>query len=114
MKLSKYIGWERLSEKNSCTKIIKKYYNINKGLYFRLTFDNNIVSLSNSRLYSTSLNSGWKECLAGFTILEVKFESSIPAWFQRIVQIYQLQIRSISKFVIATDTLGLASDFEGK
>ena len=114
MKLSKYIGWKRLSEKNSCTKIIKKYYNINKGLYFRLTFDNNIVSLSNSRLYSTSLNSGWRECLAGFTILEVKFESSIPAWFQRIVQIYQLQIRSISKFVIATDTLGLASDFERK
>jgi len=30
------------------------------------------------------------------------------------VQSYQLQIRSISKFVIATDTLGLASDFEGK
>jgi SPX domain protein involved in polyphosphate accumulation len=104
--------------KNLSPKILVDYNRtpyINKsGLYFRLTFDNNIVSLSNSRLYSTSLNSGWKECLAGFTILEVKFESSIPAWFQRIVQIYQLQIRSISKFVIATDTLGLASDFEGK
>ena len=34
MKLSKYIGWKRLSEKNSCTKIIKKYYNINKGLVY--------------------------------------------------------------------------------
>ena len=104
--------------KNLSPKILVDYNRtpyINKsGLYFRLTFDNNIVSLSNSRLYSTSLNSGWKECLAGFTILEVKFESSIPAWFQRIVQIYQLQIRSISKFVIATDTLGLASDFERK
>ena len=104
--------------KNLSPKILVDYNRtpyINKsGLYFRLTFDNNIVSLSNSRLYSTSLNSGWRECLAGFTILEVKFESSIPAWFQRIVQIYQLQIRSISKFVIATDTLGLASDFEGK
>ena len=104
--------------KNLSPKILVDYNRtpyINKsGLYFRLTFDNNIVSLSNSRLYSTSLNSGWRECLAGFTILEVKFESSIPAWFQRIVQSYQLQIRSISKFVIATDTLGLASDFEGK
>ena len=104
--------------KNLSPKILVDYNRtpyINKsGLYFRLTFDNNIISLSNSSLYSTSLNSGWKECLAGFTILEVKFESSIPAWFQRIVQSYQLQIRSISKFVIAADTLGLASDFEGK
>ena len=104
--------------KNLSPKILVDYNRtpyINKsGLYFRLTFDNNIVSLSNSNLYSTSLNSGWRECLAGFTILEVKFESSIPAWFQRIVQSYQLQIRSISKFVIAADTLGLASDFEGK
>ena len=104
--------------KNLSPKILVDYNRtpyINKiGLYFRLTFDNNIVSLSDSRLYSTSLNSGWRECLAGLTILEVKFESSIPAWFQRIVQSYQLQIRSISKFVIATDTLGLASDFEGK
>ena len=31
MKLNKYIGFKRLSEKNSCTKILKKYYNINKG-----------------------------------------------------------------------------------
>jgi len=104
--------------KNLSPKILVDYNRtpyINKsGLYFRLTFDNNIVSLSNSSLYSTGLNFGWRECLAGFTILEVKFESSIPAWFQRIVQSYQLQIRSISKFVIATDTLGLASDFEGK
>ena len=104
--------------KNLSPKILVDYNRtpyINKsGLYFRLTFDNNIVSLSNSSLYSTSLNSGWRECLAGFTILEVKFKSSIPAWFQRIVQSYQLQIRSISKFVIAADTLGLASDFEGK
>ena len=104
--------------KNLSPKILVDYNRtpyINKsGLYFRLTFDNNIIALSNSSLYSTGLNSGWRECLAGFTILEVKFESSIPAWFQRIVQSYQLQIRSISKFVIAADTLGLASDFEGK
>ena len=104
--------------KNLSPKILVDYNRtpyINKsGLYFRLTFDNNIVSLSNSSLYSTGLNSSWRECLAGFTILEVKFESSMPAWFQRIIQSHQLQRRSISKFVIAADTLGLASDFEGK
>ena len=34
MKLSKYIGWKRLSEKNSRSKILKKYYNINKGFVY--------------------------------------------------------------------------------
>ena len=34
MKLSKYIGWKRLNEKNSCSKILKKYYNINKGFVY--------------------------------------------------------------------------------
>ena len=88
---------------------------INKsGLYFRLTFDKNIVSLKNSNLFSNVSVRNWKECIAGYTILEVKFDSSIPPWFQRIIQNYQLRLRSISKFVIAADTLGIASDFEGK
>ena len=34
MKLSKYIGWKRLNEKNSCSKILKKYYNVNRGLVY--------------------------------------------------------------------------------
>ena len=34
MKLSKYIGWKRLSEKNSRSKILKKYYSINKGFVY--------------------------------------------------------------------------------
>ena len=34
MKLSKYIGWKRLSEKNSRSKTLKKYYNINKGFVY--------------------------------------------------------------------------------
>jgi len=88
---------------------------INKsGLYFRLTFDNDIVSLENSKLFSNTSYKNWKECLAGYTILELKFDSSIPSWFQRIIQNYQLQLRSISKFVIAANTLGIASDFEGR
>ena len=34
MKLSKYIGWKRLSKKNLRSKILKKYYNINKGFVY--------------------------------------------------------------------------------
>ncbi len=88
---------------------------INKsGLYFRLTFDKNVKSLKNSNLYTNKSLKNWKECIAGYTILEVKFDSSIPLWFHRIIQNYQLRLRSISKFVIAAETLGIASDFEGK
>jgi len=88
---------------------------INKsGLYFRLTFDKNIKSLKNLKLFSNLSFKSWKECIAGYTILEVKFDSSIPLWFHRIIQNYQLRLRSISKFVISAETLGIASDFEGK
>jgi hypothetical protein len=34
MKLSKYIGWKKLSKKNSRSKILKKYYTINKGFVY--------------------------------------------------------------------------------
>ena len=34
MKLSKYIGWKRLSEKNLRSKILKRYYNINKDFVY--------------------------------------------------------------------------------
>ena len=39
-------------------------------------------------------------CKAGFTILEVKFDRSIPLWFHRIIQSYNLTRQSISKFVL--------------
>ena len=34
MKFSKYIGWKRLSKKNSRSKILKEYCNINKGFVY--------------------------------------------------------------------------------
>ena len=34
MKLSKYISWKRLSEKNPLSKILNKYYDTNKGFVY--------------------------------------------------------------------------------
>ena len=34
MKLSKYIGWKKLSEKYLRSKMLKKYYDINKGYVY--------------------------------------------------------------------------------
>ena len=84
---------------------------INKfGLYFRLTFDTNLLSSKTNNLFSNDKYSSWLECKAGYTILEVKFDRSIPAWFHRIIQCYNLKRKSISKFVLGMSSCGLARE----
>ena len=81
------------------------------GLYFRLTFDSHILSTRANILYPTVGNDFTpRECRAGYTILEVKFERSIPPWFHRIIQNYNLRRLSISKFVIGMEEIGMAED----
>ena len=70
------------------------------GLYFRLTFDQNLKCKNlNKNLKNILINQDIM-CKAGFTILEVKFDRSIPLWFHRIIQSYNLNRQSISKFVL--------------
>ena len=84
---------------------------INKfGLYFRLTFDTNLLSSKTNNLFSNDKYSSWLECKAGYTILEVKFDRSIPAWFHRIIQCYNLKRKSVSKFVLGMSSCGLATE----
>ena len=60
---------------------------VNKyGLYFRLTFDQNLSCKKLNNNLRNNLASNDIKCKAGFTILEVKFERSIPLWFHRIIQ----------------------------
>ena len=82
----------------------------NFGLYFRLTFDRNIVSSKSKILFSNEKKSTPLECKSGYTILEVKFNRSIPAWFHRIIQSYSLTRRSISKFVLGVCTCKLEQE----
>ena len=91
-------------KKNLKPKVIVDYERqpyVNKhGLYFRLTFDQNISCINlNDQLDNFSKNNTIS-CKAGFTILEVKFDRSIPLWFHRIIQSYNLRRQSISKFVL--------------
>ena len=80
------------------------------GLYFRLTFDTNLLSSKTNNLFTNNKYSSWLECKAGYTILEVKFDRSIPAWFHRIIQCYNLKRQSISKFVIGMTSCGIANE----
>ena len=74
---------------------------VNKyGLYFRLTFDQNISCIKLNDNFGNLNKNHSVLCEAGYTILEVKFDRSIPAWFHRIIQSYDLRRQSISKFVL--------------
>ena len=85
---------------------------INKnGLYFRLTFDSDIKACSSNNIFNNK--NSWKTCIAGNDILEVKFDFTIPPWFHRIIQSYQLKRISVSKFVIGMEASNLAHDYEG-
>jgi hypothetical protein len=91
-------------KKNLKPKVIVDYERqpyVNKhGLYFRLTFDQNISCINlNDHLENYNKNN-IISCKSGFTILEVKFDRSIPLWFHRIIQSYNLRRQSISKFVL--------------
>ncbi len=88
----------------------RRPYLNNFGLYFRLTFDSHIKALKTDVLYPGSDSQPFQECCAGYTVLEVKFERSLPPWFHRIIQNYNLMRLSISKFVIGMDQCDIAED----
>ncbi len=81
------------------------------GLYFRLTFDSDIYACSSNSIFDKTHN--WKVCIPGNDILEVKFDLTIPPWFHRIIQNYQLKRISVSKFVLGMESTNLAHDYEG-
>ena len=95
-------------------KVIVDYYRkpyVNKfGLLFRLTFDTNVLSSPGKNIFESKGNLNFKECMAGKTILELKFERSIHPWFHKIIQNYDLVRLSISKFALGTEKSGYGSE----
>ena len=81
------------------------------GLYFRLTFDSDINACISSDIFNSKDN--WRVCIPGNDILEVKFDFTMPPWFHRIIQSYELKRVSISKFVLGLEATDLAHDYEG-
>ncbi len=101
-------------KKNIKPKVLIDYRRqpfINKfGLYFRLTFDNNLYSSKNKSLFKTNTSLPKLNTYPGLTILELKFDRSIPIWFLRIVQSQNLMRKSISKFVLGICKCNLAQE----
>jgi len=88
---------------------IRRPYTSDYDMNFRVTFDQHLQAMAASELHP----SDWaraKACVAGMTIMEVKFNRRIPAWFHRILQAYDLRRISISKFVVGMKKCNLAVD----
>ena len=104
-----------VKKKNIKPKIMIDYNRrplINKfGLYFRLTFDSDLVTSKTNSLFEDKSRPNLSlQYKPGNSILEVKFERSIPAWFHRIIQSYNLNRRSISKFVLGVCNCKIRSE----
>ena len=86
---------------------IRRPYTSDYDMNFRITFDQQLQAMASSELHPE----GWaraKSCIAGMTIMEVKFNRRIPAWFHRILQAYDLRRVSISKFVVGMKKCNIA------
>lgn len=75
---------------------------------FRLTFDARLEAIASGHLFPELTEPGWRKCNAGWTVLEVKFDRRIPAWFHRILQSHDMRRVSISKFCRGMETCELA------
>jgi hypothetical protein len=75
---------------------------------FRVTFDSEIAGIATDTMFPEPRLAP-RALLRGFTVMEVKFRRTVPAWFHRILQVFELRRDAISKVAIATQALGLQS-----
>ncbi len=88
---------------------IRRPYTSDYDMNFRITLDQHLQVMATSELFPRDWARA-KDCVAGMTIMEVKFNRRIPAWFHRILQVYDLRRLSISKFVAGMKKCDIAVD----
>ena len=76
---------------------------------FRITFDEQLRATETTTLFPPGGGAA-RRVLAGHTIVEVKFEHHLPAWFHQVIQAYELRRVSISKIVSGMERLDMAYD----
>jgi hypothetical protein len=88
---------------------LRRPYTSPYDINFRMTFDSALSASAVNKLYPSPAVPRYLS-QAGWTILEVKFQRRIPAWFHRILQAYSLRRLSISKFCKGMEVCSLAED----
>tara|TARA_Y100000590_G_C15746569_1_gene1022272 strand:- start:4794 stop:5540 length:747 start_codon:yes stop_codon:yes gene_type:complete len=87
---------------------LRRPYVSDYDMNFRVTFDSHIMAKPSYTLFPN--DEGFYHCLPGYTILEVKFFRKIPAWFHKLLLVYNLERVSVSKFVLGMKASGIAVD----
>ena len=78
---------------------------------FRVTFDDELRSTVTDRLFPLRTERK-KLFLPGYCVVEVKFLRHIPSWFHRLIQSYELQRVSVSKYCKGAERTELVENLE--
>ena len=76
---------------------------------FRVTFDEQLTGIETHLLFPLTTARS-RRLLVGYTVMEVKFDTRVPAWFHRILQSFELRRVPMSKICEGMSTLGIAVD----
>jgi hypothetical protein len=80
------------------------------GHRFRVTFDGELHAVASRDLAGG--DAPRRTVLPGRTIMEIKFEATIPVWFRRLVGAFELSRTSVSKYCLGAEALGLVTNLE--
>ena len=78
---------------------------------FRVTFDKNLRSSCFPKINDLYEEVNIKRSLAGYFILEVKFNQYFPTWMKSIVAAFGLKRQSASKYVITMDEHQIVTNY---
>ena len=80
---------------------------------FRVTFDEQLKGTETDQLFPEKFSKKkytGVQLLPGYTVMEVKFGTRVPAWFHRIIQSYELRRVPLSKICEGMKRLKIAID----
>ena len=69
----------------------------------RITIDKNLRYYEYPKIKNLYKDSDLEYAIPGYTILEIKFNHGYPKWLQEIIQEFNLQRRSVSKYTVCID-----------
>ena len=103
-----FLGYRKMQAPKVLVDYVRIPYTSNYDSNFRVTLDSKIKVQRSNSLFPEIYNP--IEALPVHVIMEVKFHRRIPAWFHRIIQTYNLDRVSVSKFVLGMTKSGIAQD----
>ena len=74
---------------------------------FRVTFDSALELTVTDRLFDRTADCQ-RLFMPGYSVVEVKFSSKVPAWFERLMGSYDLKPVTVSKYHKGMERTGLA------